>query len=36
VLRRSRSLAFLEAQVIGEDGQVAVTATSTWAVLRRQ
>jgi uncharacterized protein (TIGR00369 family) len=36
VLRRSRSLAFLEARVVGEDGQVAVTATSTWAVLRRQ
>jgi uncharacterized protein (TIGR00369 family) len=36
VLRRSRSLAFLEAQVVGEDGQVAVTATSTWAVLHRQ
>ena len=36
VIRRSRSLAFLEAQVAGEDGQAAVTASSTWAVLRRQ
>jgi uncharacterized protein (TIGR00369 family) len=36
VIRRSRSLAFLEAQVAGEDGEAAVTASSTWAVLRRQ
>jgi uncharacterized protein (TIGR00369 family) len=36
VIRRSRSLVFLEAQVAGEDGQAAVTASSTWAVLRRQ
>jgi uncharacterized protein (TIGR00369 family) len=36
VIRRSRSLAFLEAQVAGENGQAAVTASSTWAVLRRQ
>src|ERR1700685_599743 len=36
VIRRSRSLAFLEAQVAGENGQAAVTASSTWAILRRQ
>ena len=36
VIRRSRSLAFLEAQVASEDGQAAVTVSSTWAVLRRQ
>ena len=36
VIRRSRSLAFLEAEVTGENGQTAVTASSTWAVLRRQ
>ena len=36
VIRRSRSLVFLETQVAGEDGQAAVTASSTWAVLRRQ
>jgi uncharacterized protein (TIGR00369 family) len=35
VLRRSRSLAFLEAQVGIEGGQVAVTASSTWAVIKR-
>ncbi len=35
VLRRSRTLAFLEAQVTGEDGAIAVTASSTWAVSRR-
>ena len=35
VLRRSRSLAFLEAQVTTEGGQVAVTASSTWAVMKR-
>ncbi len=34
VLRRSRTLAFLEAQVTDEDGAVAVTASSTWAVSR--
>ena len=36
VIRRSRSLAFLEAQVASESGQAAVTASSTWAILRRQ
>jgi uncharacterized protein (TIGR00369 family) len=35
VLRRSRTIAFLEAQVEGEDGQIAVTASSTWAVMKR-
>jgi uncharacterized protein (TIGR00369 family) len=35
VLRRSRSLAFVEAQVETEDGQIAVTASSTWAVMKR-
>jgi uncharacterized protein (TIGR00369 family) len=35
VLRRSRTLAFLEAQVESEDGQIAVTASSTWAVMKR-
>jgi len=35
VIRRSRSLAFLEAQVAAENGPAAVTASSTWAVLRR-
>jgi len=34
VLRRSRSLAFLEAQVATEGGQIAVTASSTWAVMK--
>jgi len=35
VLRRSRALAFLEAQVEAEDGQIAVSASSTWAVMKR-
>ena len=35
VLRRSRALAFLEAQVETEGGQVAVTVSSTWAVMKR-
>jgi uncharacterized protein (TIGR00369 family) len=35
VLRRSRTLAFLEAQVATEGGQIAVTASSTWAVMKR-
>jgi hypothetical protein len=34
-LRRSRSLAFLEAQVESSNGQLAVTASSTWAVMKR-
>jgi uncharacterized protein (TIGR00369 family) len=35
VLRRSRTLAFLEAQVETEDSQIVVTASSTWAVMKR-
>jgi uncharacterized protein (TIGR00369 family) len=35
VLRRSRTLVFLEAQVQTEGGQIAVTASSTWAVMKR-
>jgi uncharacterized protein (TIGR00369 family) len=35
VLRRSRTLAFLEAQITDEDGAIAVTASSTWAVSRQ-
>ena len=35
VLRRSRTLAFLEAHVETEGGQIAVTASSTWAVMKR-
>ena len=34
VLRRTRLLAFLEAQIIDQNGVVAVTATSTWAIMR--
>jgi uncharacterized protein (TIGR00369 family) len=34
VMRRTRTLAFLEAQIEIEDGKIAVTASSTWAVLR--
>jgi uncharacterized protein (TIGR00369 family) len=34
VLRRGRTLAFLEAQVETEDRQIAVTASSTWAVMK--
>lgn len=35
VLRRSRALAFLEAQVESDEGKVALTASSTWAVMKR-
>jgi uncharacterized protein (TIGR00369 family) len=35
VLRRTRTLAFLEAQVENAGGQIAVTATSTWAMMKR-
>lgn len=35
VQRRSRALAFLEAQITDQAGTVAVTATSTWAIARR-
>jgi uncharacterized protein (TIGR00369 family) len=34
VLRRTRTLVFLEAQVATESGQIAVTASSTWAVMK--
>jgi uncharacterized protein (TIGR00369 family) len=33
VMRRSRTPAFLEAQIETEGGKIAVTASSTWAVL---
>jgi uncharacterized protein (TIGR00369 family) len=32
VLRRARSIAFLDAQITDQNGTVAVTATSTWAM----
>jgi uncharacterized protein (TIGR00369 family) len=35
VMRRTRTLAFLEAHIETEDGQIAVTASSTWAVMKR-
>jgi uncharacterized protein (TIGR00369 family) len=35
VLRRSRALASLEAQVATEGGQIAATASSTCAVMKR-
>jgi acyl-coenzyme A thioesterase PaaI-like protein len=35
VMRRTRTLAFLEAHIETEDGQGAVTASSTWAVMKR-
>lgn len=35
VLRRGRTLVFLEARAVGADGAIAVTASSTWAVSRR-
>jgi uncharacterized protein (TIGR00369 family) len=35
VLRRTRSLAFLEAQITDKNGTIAVTATSTWAISRQ-
>ena len=35
VLRRSRTLAFLEALVESDDGKVGLTASSTWAVMKR-
>lgn len=34
VIRRTRSLAFMEASVAAEDGEISVTASSTWAVSR--
>jgi uncharacterized protein (TIGR00369 family) len=35
VLRRTRFIAFLEAQITDQSGAVAVTASSTWAIARR-
>jgi uncharacterized protein (TIGR00369 family) len=35
VMRRTRTLAFLEAHIETEDGEIAVTASSTWAVMKR-
>jgi uncharacterized protein (TIGR00369 family) len=35
VIRRSRSLAFLEAHINAADENLAVTATSTWSITRR-
>ncbi len=35
VLRRTRTLAFLEAQVTAQTGAVAVTASSVWAISKR-
>jgi len=32
VIRRTRSLAFMEASIANERGEVAVTASSTWAI----
>ncbi len=34
VLRRTRALAFLEASVVSATGEVAATASSTWAISR--
>ena len=36
VVRRTRTLAFLEAEVIGANGEPATLASSTWAIQRRQ
>jgi uncharacterized protein (TIGR00369 family) len=35
VLRRTRSLAFLEARITDQNAAVAVTAASTWAIARQ-
>jgi uncharacterized protein (TIGR00369 family) len=35
VLRRTRSIAFLEAHITDQNGTVAVTATSTWVIARQ-
>jgi uncharacterized protein (TIGR00369 family) len=32
VIRRTRALAFIEASIVNERGEVAVSATSTWAI----
>ena len=34
IIRRTRTIAFLEARVLDPDGQPAVTAGSTWAISR--
>ena len=34
VIRRTRTLAFMEASIINERGELAVTATSTWAIAK--
>jgi len=36
VLRRTRTLAFLDAQVIASDGAIAATASSVWAISKRE
>jgi uncharacterized protein (TIGR00369 family) len=35
VLRRARTLAFLEAQITASDGAIAATASSVWAISKR-
>jgi uncharacterized protein (TIGR00369 family) len=35
VLRRSRTLAFLEAEVMSTGGPICVTSSSTWAIMRQ-
>lgn len=35
VLRRTRALAFLEARVTAQDGAIAVSASSVWAISKR-
>jgi uncharacterized protein (TIGR00369 family) len=35
VLRRTRFVAFLDAQITDQNGSIAVTATSTWAISRQ-
>ena len=32
VIRRTRALAFMQASIVNERGEVAVTASSTWAI----
>ena len=34
VLRRGRGVAFLEAEILGADGQIAVRGSSTWSISR--
>jgi acyl-coenzyme A thioesterase PaaI-like protein len=35
VIRRTRSIAFLDAEIRDDAGAVAVTVTSTWSIARR-